>query len=344
MALGLAAVVAFTCSFVYRANAAGMVDTDKTVTITAKLADGDSTVFAQNYNGDVVVDLYKIADVDASGNPSLNENFADSGIKIDTLKKSDVTAEDIISDIVEPAEAAISGKSAAGSINVSVSNGKGSGSLDIEKGVGIYLYVPRQVQDERYTYSFTSYILYAPTSEYIVSGTGSDDWQTDLNGNYAVSFNLKSEAAQRYGSLDIVKTLDTFNQSLGKASFVFDVEATLDGKSVFSNVYTLVFNGAGSQTLTVKDIPAGAEVTVTEVYSGASYTQVATATDLERNEQKVLTADIVADSTATVGFENDFDNRLEVGSIAVENTFVKDETAEGGYRYTGNNIEEGGAN
>jgi len=347
----LAMLIAFAGCFVVKIQAAGQVDTDKAVTITGQIGAGDTSVFATRYNGIVKVDLYKIADLDKAGNATLTDEFANSQIDLSVLNKDKVTVEDVTEQIVAPAEAALNGKTAIKTIDVAVANQTGTGSVTIDKGAGIYLYVPQSVQDDRYIYDFTSYVIYAPSSVYISSAdengqalkTGSDEWQ------YDVSFNLKSTANQRYGYLDIVKTLDTFNASLGTASFVFDVEAELDGNNVFSNVYTITFDGAGTKTITVAGennkaiIPAGATVTVTEVYSGASYTQQVTAAALDGSDTKVLQADIIADQTATVGFENDYDNRLEVGSIAVENKFVKDSTATSGYIFSGNNISEGGA-
>ena len=82
---------------------------------------------------------------------------------------------------------------------------------------------------------------------------------------------MKGTRERRLTEIVIVKTLREYNQSLGETTFLFDVEAEIGGVNVFSQLVPLTFSGAGTQSVTVSGIPVGAHVTVTEVYSGASY-------------------------------------------------------------------------
>ena len=83
----------------------------------------------------------------------------------------------------------------------------------------------------------------------------------------------------------------------------------------------MTFTAPGYKEIRIKDLPAGAEVTVTEVYSGASYELVSEA---------VQTAVIVVEGTeeepnetAKVEFENTYNKKFGGGS-GVVNTFTYD--------------------
>ena len=138
------------------------------------------------------------------------------------------------------------------------------------------------------------------------------------NGDTSVNVNLKMEhkSDEEYGSLKIVKTLNGFAMGGDPATFVFQVEAVLEGRKVYSNVVTLVFDKAGTKELLVKNIPVGAEVKVTEVYSGASYSLTTNATQ---------TVTIPADQVVAVSFTNRYDER-ENGGQSITNHFEYDET------------------
>ena len=80
----------------------------------------------------------------------------------------------------------------------------------------------------------------------------------------------------RFGQLRIVKGIDAYLDEWD-ASFVFEVKAVRgegeDAETVYSNVVSLDFSGGDlEKSVTLDRIPAGSTVTVTEVYSGASYT------------------------------------------------------------------------
>lgn len=340
-----ATVVTLAASFgAYSVNAAGHIDLTADVNISAAIGAGDTSQFATSYEGEIVIDLYKIAELDESGNiKGLTADFANSEADLSVLTNK--TSEDDVKtkmvEKVKPVAQSDAVKPTATITAIKTKDGLTNASAKISNGAGIYLFVPHDCSDDDFNYTFTSYILYAPTSDYITFGSGSDEWKYDVN------FLLKSEAKPKNGNVIITKNLKTFNDSLGTASFIFDVEATRDSKTVFSNVYTLTFDkndnyvdGAFTKSITIDKVPAGTTITVTEVYSGASYN-----IDVEENKTQTI-EDLKAGETGTVEFTNDYDEHLKEGGISVVNTFEKVETTTDGletvkYNYTGNNIEGG---
>ena len=306
-------IVALASVGIHRINAATRVDVENPVTITAQVSSDDTSVFATQFNGTVTIELYKLATLDESGTPTLVQDFEGKGIDLAVLDNKP-SVDDIKEKIVNPALEATENITTNDVITIDRGSNKTSGSKVIKGGAGIYLYKPLDTFDNRYSYTFTSYIVFAPTSTFIQTGTGDDTW------NYESSFSLKSEETPLYGSLDITKTLDTFNSSLGAASFVYKVNAIRDDEVIFSNVYAIDFYGAGTQTRTINDIPADSIVTVTEVYTGASYQAVG-----DVLKEAYILADEAVEKRAEVTFENQYDNRLNVGGLSAENVFEEED-------------------
>ncbi len=314
--IALAAVLIIGTFGAHSIQAAGRVDTEATVKITANIDSGDGSAFASEYKGIVDIGLYKIATVDELGNPKLLDEFNDgtidlSVIKIDSENKPSVDS--ITSKIVNPAKDIIEKNGdiePTRIITLDRSKDEKTSSVDIEAGAGIYLYIPNAVMDEKNKYEFTPYIIYAPTSDYIMSnGVGSDEWK------YESVFTLKSKATPLYGSLRIIKHLDKFNENLQAQSFVYTVKAVLDGKIVFNSVYKIDMNGAGTADRLVTKIPVGATVTVTESYAGSSYSST--------DESNVRTVEgIVSNETMSVEFNNTYNGKNIIGGIAAENQFI----------------------
>lgn len=93
------------------------------------------------------------------------------------------------------------------------------------------------------------------------------DWLQD------VTVFLKNEEVQRYASLEIVKKLD--KAPLSDDSCVFEITAELEGETVYHSFKSVDFKKSETEkTILVTGhlIPVGAKITVTEVFSGASYT------------------------------------------------------------------------
>ena len=124
------------------------------------------------------------------------------------------------------------------------------------------------------------------------------------------------------GELEIVKTLSRFAAS-ETATFVFQIEGVKDGKTVYSNVTTLDFTGPGTKSVVVEGIPVGAQVTVTEVYSGARYKLTS-----EESQQTVILSPEVEGAPASVTFTNDYGDSGK-GGHGILNTFDAVEDGEG---------------
>ena len=325
IALALVMVLAASCFGAYRTQAAGLIDESKQCTLTVKAhQEANETNPFSDYKGYVTVRLYKIADVDNTGKYT---NIRE-GIDLSKLEASNVSAE-TLNEVSESAYKSFNldqEQSEHPTLSISFDlSAKSTAISNIDRG--LYLFVPQPTNDEYYDYTFKYSLVSVPTSKYITAtkvdadgNTISDDSQSD-EWQYDVEVLLKAEAKERYGNLKITKTLSKYNRSLGNASFVFEVTATdrLDSsKTVFSNVYTMNFDKPGDNTITVEHIPAGANATVKEVYSGASYQIGAKDTDIK---ETVISADEVKE----VKFTNDYDEELQVGGISVENQFKYDE-------------------
>lgn len=194
---------------------------------------------------------------------------------------------------------------------------------------------------DQHVYTFAPELISLPTKEPdadgIISTASSGDWIYDS------TVYLKPGQHTRYGRLEIVKDLLTYESFSGQseeATFVFQVEAELNGQSVYSDVKTLVFNGAGKDSVVIDKIPVGAKVTVTEVYSGASYTLEkielghygqniypdGTLPDSEYAKEgsldtrEVENVVIEANRVASVKFTNNYDHR-QTGGHGIVNRF-----------------------
>lgn len=175
----------------------------------------------------------------------------------------------------------------------------------------------------QYTYAFLPQLVSLPTKPAdengVINTANPGEWSFDM------AVNLKPERLNRYGSLEIIKTLSEYETMGGvqeSATFVFEVTGTLNDETVYSNVESITFTAAGQESVTLDRIPAMAQVTVREVYSGSSY-QLTVPGD--------RTAVIAADNVVSVEFENEYDGRRTNGH-GIKNQFVYDE-AGGGWNW-----------
>lgn len=145
-------------------------------------------------------------------------------------------------------------------------------------------------------YSFSPVLVSLPTLE-------SSDWVYDSQ------ITLKFEQGYRFGSLEIIKNLTGYVEGR-PATFVFQIEAVLDGQTVYSDVVSITFTGAGRESVVINKIPVGAEVTVTEVYSGVCYKVVGDAEG---------TPTIQSDVISSVEFTNDPNDSQKNGGSIVNN-------------------------
>lgn len=186
--------------------------------------------------------------------------------------------------------------------------------LVVARGQGLQNYIT-EIKDESgatqiatVAYSQSHIYTFAPE---LVSLPGK---QADASGSvntanpgewiYDMSITLKPEQDVRQGSLEIIKTLLSYSASAGPAIFVFSVEAVLNGENVYSNVISMDFTEAMQQSRRIDKIPVGAQVTVTEIYSGACY---------KLTTDETQTATIPADGIVSVSFTNDYDSSSKKG-------------------------------
>ena len=265
------------------------------------------------------MNLYKVADVDVSGNYTATEDFkkldvssvsADNNAAANTWAARAKEAQKLLKDSVNP--------------TATVTLAAGTGSL-ADLATGLYLVDTPEVVTTNYTYTFTPYLVSLPTNNYY--SNGNDTWIYDLTKEYNSAVGLKPEEHARYGDLKINKTLANHNATTGKkATFVFKIEIKpLKGKTE-TRIESLDFETAGDSSVTIAKIPAGATVTVKEEYSGASY-KLTSAND---QTTKIIATDEKG-APVSVSFTNDVDDNMN-GGYGVKNNFKLDEN--GQYQYT----------
>ena len=319
----LAVALTFPLLTLPGAKAANAIDTDAECSIEFDIG-GSSELL--NDGVTVQVNLYKVASVDESGNYTGIGAFSKldlSSVSADNLDAAAATwaeraaeAKKLLKDDTEPT-------------TTTLTQGRGTATgLD----TGLYLVDTPKVITPNYTYTFTPYLVSLPTNNYYSGNGASDDWIYDLTKEHNSAVGLKPEQHVRYGNLVINKELVDHNATFGNnATFVFQIDiTTLDNKKE-TRIEELTFDAAGSHSVTIEKIPAGSHVTVTEVYSGASY-ELASAksqeTDIIANPEKETEVEF---KPAEVSFINKHDGRTN-GGYGVKNNFKLDEN--GQYQYT----------
>lgn len=318
----LAVALTFPLLTLPSAKAASAIDTDAECSIQFDIGGNSSELLSAS----IPVNLYKVASVDVSGNYTATGTFAKldlSSVSADNLDTAAATwseraaeAKKLLKDDTEPT-------------TTTLTQGRGTATgLD----TGLYLVDTPKVITPNYTYTFTPYLVSLPTNNYYSGNGASDDWIYDLTKEHNSAVGLKPEQHVRYGNLVINKELVDHNATFGNnATFVFQIDiTTLDNKKE-TRIEELTFDAAGSHSVTIEKIPAGSHVTVTEVYSGASY-ELASAksqeTDIIANPEKETEVEF---KPAEVSFINKHDGRTN-GGYGVKNNFKLDET--GQYQYT----------
>lgn len=318
----LAVALTFPLLTLPGAKAANAIDTDAECSIEFDISGNSSELLSAS----IPVNLYKVASVDVSGNYTATGTFAKldlSSVSADNLDTAAATwseraaeAKKLLKDDTEPT-------------TTTLTQGRGTATgLD----TGLYLVDTPKVITPNYTYTFTPYLVSLPTNNYYSGNGASDDWIYDLTKEHNSAVGLKPEQHVRYGNLVINKELVDHNATFGNnATFVFQIDiTTLDNKKE-TRIEELTFDAAGSHSVTIEKIPAGYHVTVTEVYSGASY-ELASAksqeTDIIANPEKETEVEF---KPAEVSFINKHDGRTN-GGYGVKNNFKLDEN--GQYQYT----------
>lgn len=318
----LAVALTFPLLTLPGAKAASAINTGQKCSIEFDISGNSSELLSAS----IPVKLYKVASVDESGNYTGIGAFSKldlSSVSADNLDAAAATwaeraaeAKKLLKDDTKPT-------------TTTQTQGRGTATgLD----TGLYLVDTPKVITPNYTYTFTPYLVSLPTNNYYSGNGASDDWIYDLTKEHNSAVGLKPEQHVRYGNLVINKELVDHNATFGNnATFVFQIDIiTLDNKKE-TRIEELTFDAAGSHSVTIEKIPAGYHVTVTEVYSGASY-ELASAksqeTDIIANPEKETEVEF---KPAEVSFINKHDGRTN-GGYGVKNNFKLDEN--GQYQYT----------
>ena len=339
--LALAALLLLPCLRIIQAQAAGGVDISKedcslTVSVGSEETEGSNRAYLQDFSSmDIQVSVYRVAKVDVTGQKfTAIGAFEDMDFSKISKDPASVTAEvwqELVEDAVKKIPEAENVQD-DGTIRT-VTLEKGQDGIIENLPTGLYLVVPEDAlnQDCSVQYTFTPYLTALPA--YTVDASGSDVW------DYNTKIVLKSQAAPQFGKLKITKVLETYNASLGKATFVFRITGKdKDGLIKYEEVESMDYTAAGSNTVTLEKIPAGLKVTVTEIYSGASYELVGSGEETVTIWSDAAIAAGKADAAeASVTFRNRYNGGNRSG-YGVRNHFVSGgEDSNGARKWTWEN-------
>ena len=312
----LAVALTFPLLTLPGAKAANAIDTDAECSIQFDI-DGNSS---ELLSASIPVNLYKVASVDESGNYTGTGAFSKldlSSVSADNLDTAAATwaeraaeAKKLLKDDTEPT-------------TTTLTQGRGTATgLD----TGLYLVDTPKVITPNYTYTFTPYLVSLPTNNYYNGKDASDNWIYDLTKEMNSAVGLKPEEHVRYGDLVISKKLENHNATFGdKATFVFQIDITTLDEKTETRIEELTFSAAGSDSVTIKKIPAGSKVVVTEIYSGASYkltSENKVKATIVANDEKEAGQ---AGETAVVSFTNEHDGRTNGGYGVKNNFYLEDD-------------------
>ena len=319
----LAVALTFPLLTLPGAKAASAIDTDAECSIEFDISGNSSELL----NASIPVKLYKVASVDVSGNYTATDAFTG-------LDLSSVSADNLDAAAATWAERAAEAKkllkdNTESPTTVTLTQGRGTAT---GLKTGLYLVDTPKVITPNYTYTFTPYLVSLPTNNYYSGNGANDDWIYNLTKENNSAVGLKPEEHVRYGDLVINKELINHNATFGdKATFVFQIDITTLDEKTETRIEELTFSAAGSDSVTIKKIPAGSKVVVTEIYSGASYkltSENKVKATIVANDEKEAGQ---AGETAVVSFTNEHDGRTN-GGYGVKNNFKLDETDQ--YQYT----------
>lgn len=301
-ALLLALALAFSALSLPGARAANAVDTNASCSVEFSI--GGDYEDLKTIEGGVPINLYKVASIDTAGAYTAEQGF--ENLDLSSVESNNSSADTWLKR-AEEANKLIEGVTPAATVNTAAGE-----ALVNNLSTGLYLVAAEEVKAPNYAYNFTPYLISLPNNYYY--STGDDTWVYDLTGTNAIA--LKPEQTERFGSLEITKDLINHHVTMGeKATFVFQIDVTtLKGKTE-SRQIALTFDGYGSKSAVIENIPAGAEVVVTEIYSGAGYEIVGDGT---------VNTTIVADDMAEAGFQNQHNGNSN-GGYGVVNNFKLNE-------------------
>ena len=200
VSIAIAAIALFSlpCGSIF---ARTHIDIDKKCSITVDIPD----TWEDLYTVDFPVELYRVADVDENDVYTATKQFDELAKSISDIS-SKTTADDWEKMAKTASDIADKGSLTADEA-IDVSNGRGNVT-----GVktGLYLVYAKPANSARFGYTFVPYLISAPNNEFAMTGSGSDSWIYD-----DIDIELKPEQTGLMGSLQINKTLKTYNTALG---------------------------------------------------------------------------------------------------------------------------------
>lgn len=290
-----------------------------TLTLTSANLSDPEYIADLNEIPEIEVKLYKVASVTNYGEYSSVAPFDLGNLENMNAEKWEKSAQEAAKLVAEnpagvrtPIDATLKG----------VDGKLSTGGISIAEP-GMYLVMVAQAHGKLFSFSFEPYIVAVPGNNFYSAGEqGEDAWV------YNVSAGLKPQVERLPGKLEIVKTLDEYATITGEVTFVFQIEGRFPDEEgiVYSNVAAMSFTGPGSKSVVLEGIPAGLEVTVTEVYSGGSYSSL----DAVITPSKTVTIaadqmdaeDVEQTAANQVRFTNTNDDKLIPGN-GVVNAFEK---------------------
>ena len=355
LAFALALALGLSGTGLLDTHAAGPMETDRVdCTLSVDLSD----LFAQieeDYAAagqeireeaaakEVVLNLYKAADVDVSGKYTAVSDFKSAPLEKDDGRSSTfgqelaaVDSETAAAEWEAMAAAAAGVTEELDPVATRTASKAQTSVTFTDLRVGLYLVVPQQLETPYYFYNFTPYLVSVPDNDFNPDAPAgpdnTDDWV------YDVETILKWSPEVRYGDLEIIKDRDSTNGvPLKAAAFVFEVSVDpLKGEDQ-QHMVSVIFENDPNKTkgsVTLEDLPAGSTVKVEEVYSGAGY-------ELESGptpESVIIIADGEAGSPVQVEFTNTVYGSTN-GGYGIVNNFRQGE--DGKYEYTGGNVPGG---
>lgn len=348
LALGLAVGTAFAAPFI--SGAEDKVDLEHACSLTVNVASyTNEEEKADILSADIVVDMYLVAEAKALKGADgytfeVTDSFKSISIPENVSDREWVElAKDAAYTVKDNADAILPAFTAESEDRGTCFEAKAEGMA-----AGLYLILARGKDDKEYfdtvkaqgtdeesivtiansdyhKYSFAPAFVALPTKDAVdgvINTANPGPWL------YSAEIALKSTQEVAYSDLRINKDLLTYNGLDGKVTFVFDVEAELDGKNVYSNTVTFSFTDAGEEYKVIEHLPVGAVVTVTEVYSGTNYKCVSGDTKSET---------IRANEMVTVTFENEYSKTVLHGG-SITNHFAPLVDADGNYIDEAGNI------
>ena len=308
-----------------RIQAAERVDTAKTGSLLLSLGTEDSDQMAQDMlriQEPLQVRLWKLADMGETGKYEFREDFQGLAMEGDWKRLSE-EAFALVYDLDENGKPLGEPKTPperTGELRLTDDGSLAAAETLSGLELGLYLVAVDAAESPKYEYSFTPMVISLPWSEYqYVGGEASDTWQ------YEREAVLKPSRELRYGNVKILKTLTSYNESMGDVTFVFEVNArdSETGENIYSNVVSATFSATGTREILLEQLPAEAEVTVTEVYSGANC-QI-TASD---EGPKTVVAEEMEGTAESVTFRvTNTDDEEAKNGYGVENRFRYDAEA-----------------